>query len=184
MAYKTYTLTHLVNFTGRTSSAFQQSYVETSAIPQAVLLFKLATCITDPDALTADERLLVDYAILAMADALQLEAKNRLAASTPFNSESLGSYSYSKTAQAIQRGDETGIMWFDQAVSSIGQCDSSDGDFQRGGIEVSESDGVFTSGYLSGNVRLVPTAEQDAGSYGFDPNSISEYGTTPYPLPE
>lgn len=180
MAYKTYTLTNLTNFTGRTASAFQSGFVETSAIPQALLLFKLATCIADPDALTAEGKQLVDFAILAMADELQLAAKNRLVASSPFTSETLGSYSYSKAAQAIQRGEETGVMWFDTAVRQLSLCDSTDGSFDRGGIEVFESGGDFVEGSLRGNARLVSASEMPSVLFGTDP-SVGESATTgPY----
>jgi hypothetical protein len=43
----------------------------------------------------------------------------------PFSSESIGSYSYSKSAQAAKNGESTGSMWFDLAVDQLSALDGS-----------------------------------------------------------
>lgn len=174
MAYKTYNRGHLANFTGRPLASFPDAYVELSAIPQAILLFKIGTCLADPSQLTEDEQQLVDFAIISMADAIHLSAPYQRAMASPFNSESIGSYSYSKTAKAVQNGQETGIMWFDMAISSLSVCDSQGsggGSFQRGGIEVFENDGLFIAGRLPGNIDYLSPADIRESIYfmGLDP---------------
>ena len=156
MAYKAYSRSMLADFTGRPLASFPQQYVTVSAIPQALLLFKLGTCIVDPEALAPDAQQLVDFAILSMADSIHLSAPYQAATASPFNSESIGSYSYSKTARAVQAGEDTGVMWFDLAVRQLSVCEESDnGSFQRGGIEVFEHAGTVVPGTLSGNMAFM-----------------------------
>lgn len=170
MAYPTITREDIAGFTGRPVASFPQAFLEASAIPQALLLFKLGTCIFDPELLTVDQQLLVKFAIMSMADGIHLTAPYQTSLANPFNSESIGSYSYSKTAKAVQEGKETGIMWFDMAVRQLGQCDNVSGDFMRGGIEIYEHDGTFMDGALSGNVYFLSPAEiEDSRRFGLDP---------------
>lgn len=175
MPYAAYTREMLATFTGRPVASFPQAFVENSAIPQALLLFKLGTCLASPDALTTDQKQLVDFAILSMADAIHLTAPYQAAKANPFNSESIGSYSYSKTAQAVQSGLETGIMWFDMAIDQLSVCDSLSGSFAQGGIEVFENDGRFAGGARlggqAGNVDFLSPADLNTSrSFGHDPN--------------
>lgn len=171
MAYKTYTREMLSGFTGRTLTSFPETFVNGSAIPQAVLLFKIATAIVDPALLDAESQQLVDFAILSMADAIHLSAPYQVALASPFNSESIGSYSYSKTAVAIKKGLETGIMWFDMAVALLSQKDALDGSFMGGGIEIFEHDGMFvTSDYLGNVALLTPADVRLSRQFGYDPN--------------
>jgi len=167
MAYKTYDREMIAAFTGRPAASFPETFIASSAIPQAMLLFKIGTCIFDPELLT------VDFAIISMADAIHLSAPYQAAKASPFNSESIGSYSYSKVAQAAQKGLETGIMWFDMAVGQLSVCDRASGDFQRGGIEMFEHDGTFIAGHLSGNVEyLSPVDRRLSTTFGWDPNAL------------
>lgn len=172
MAYRTYDRTDLSEFTGRPLASFPTSFVESSAIPQAVLLFKIGTCIVDPSALSVEDQQLVDFAIISMADAIHLTAPYQKALASPFNSESIGSYSYSKTAKAVQKGLETGVMWFDMAVLRLSQCEALGGGFfQGGGIEVFENDGDFAPGHLSHNVDfLSPSDIRASAAFGMDPS--------------
>jgi len=170
MAYRTYDATDLSEFTGRPLASFPPSFVNSSAIPQAVLLFKIGTCIVDPAALSADDQQLVDFAIISMADAIHLTAPYQKALASPFNSETIGSYSYSKTAKAVQKGQETGVMWFDMAIQRLSQCDEVSGIFLGGGIEVFENDGVFTTGHFSQNFAyLTPAEVHDSIAFSQDP---------------
>lgn len=170
MAYPTITREDISGFTGRPVASFPQAFLEASAIPQALLLFKLGTCIFDPELLTEDQQQLVKFAILSMADAIHLAAPYQTSLANPFNSESIGSYSYSKTAKAVQAGKETGISWFDMAIQQLSQCDNVSGDFMRGGIEIYEHDGTVVAGALSGNVYfLTPGDIEDSRRFGVDP---------------
>lgn len=175
MPYATYTREMLANFTGRPLVSFPQAYVENSAIPQALLLFKIGTCLASPDGMTTDQLQMVDYAVLSMADAIHLAQPYQTALASPFNSETIGSYSYSKTAKAIRQGKETGVDWFDIAIDQLSVCDTLDGSFSQGGIEIFENDGLFAGGARlggqPGNVDFLSPADLNRSvHYGFDPN--------------
>lgn len=171
MAYKTYTRKDIADFTGRPLASFPETFVDGSAIPQALLLFKIGTCLASPDALSDDGKQLVDFAIVSMADAIHLSAPYQTALASPFNSESIGSYSYSKTARAIQQGKETGVTWFDIAIGQLSVCDDINGSFAQGGIEVFENDGVFRQGLHRDNVDLLSPADiRLSQTFGWDPN--------------
>jgi len=181
MVYKTYTRQMIADFTGRPVASFPEAFINASAIPQALLLFKLGTCLAAPDGLTDDEKQMVDFAILSMADAIHLVAPYQAAIASPFNSESIGSYSYSKTAKAIQNGLETGIGWFDMALDKLSVCETLT--FMSGGIEVFEHGHNIAGGSLggqSGNLRFLGPVDIDASRrFGYDPAP----GYPVYPLP-
>jgi hypothetical protein len=96
----------------------------TEALTQARLLFKLSTCLADwPD--DPDEASLARYAVLSLADQLTLDQKHAVTVASPFQSESIGSYSYSKTSvrTKVLQGLPTGVSWFDLAVERLGVCE-------------------------------------------------------------
>lgn len=171
MAYKTYTVDDLSSFAGRPKASFHEPYTTDSALPQALLLFKLGTCLASPDGLSATDLQLVDFAILSMADAVGLASKYASVAASPFSSETIGSYSYSKAARAVMRGEDTGVMWFDTAIKRLSVCDTADDTAMSGGIEVFERvGGYFTPGHLAANVQfLTPADLVDSRLFGYDP---------------
>lgn len=175
MGYKTYTRQMLADFTGRPLASFPEAFVTNSAIPQALLLFKIGTCLASPDDLSEDQQQMVDFAILSMADGIHLAQPYQTALASPFNSESIGSYSYSKVAKAVQKGEETGVMWFDLAIDQLSVCDRLNGSFAQGGIEIFENDGIFAGGKRlggqPGNVEYLSPADLNKSVFfGFDPN--------------
>lgn len=171
MGYPTYTVAMLSTFTGRPAAAFRAPYTTASALPQALLLFKMGTCIADPSGLSTDEQQLVDFAILEMADSIQLASLYATVHANPFSSETIGSYSYGKVAKAVQKGDDTGIFWFDKAVQELSVCDTSDGISMTGGIEVFERHGgYFAPGHKGANIEFLSPADvEQSRSFGFDP---------------
>lgn len=172
MAYPTYTPAMLANFTGRPVESYPEPYTSASVFPQATLLFKMGTCIADPALLSTEEQQLIDFAILSMSDAIVLAAPYAEALASPFSSESIGSYSYSKAASAVQQGDATGIMWFDTAVDRLGVCNFSDGLAMSGGIEIFEYQGNFTRGRKGANVAyLTPGDMASSRRFGYDPST-------------
>lgn len=177
MAYKTYTPQDLADFTGRPVASFREPYTSASALPQALLLFKMGTCLASPDALTDDEKQMVDFAVLSMADAIQLASLYATVHANPFSSETIGSYSYSKVATAVANGEPTGIMWFDKAIAELSICDTSDGIPMTGGIEVFErTGGFFGPGHLGGNIQfLTPADVEQSRLFGFDPAQGNYY---------
>lgn len=165
MSYKTYTRQMLADFTGRPAASFPESFIQNSALPQAILLFKIGTCIVDPAQLPADDQLLVDFAIISMADAIFLDSQYATVKAAPFNSETIGSYSYSKAAKAIQVGLDTGVMWFDQAIAKLSVCDDAGDTFLQGGIEVFEDAGKFRAGDLPENVHYLSPSDLDTSAF-------------------
>lgn len=161
----------MAEFTGRPEASFPNTRL-TGAVSQATLLFKIGTCLASlPDDPIKQE--LAKNAIIAFTDYILLSQPFAKALASPFSSESLGSYSYSKSAKQVASGDKTGIMWFDLAIEQMSVCDQmSGGDFGTGGIEVFEHDGEFVAGAIGSNVRLVTAAERAEWSSIHDPSIV------------
>jgi hypothetical protein len=173
--YPTLTKKELAAFSGRP----EQSYTKYSdqALLQATMLFKIGTCLAAlPDNQTEQD--LARLAILSMADSIFLSQAYQKAAASPFSSESIGSYSYSKAASAVSKGGTTGIMWFDLAVQQMSVCGSlgNGGSGIMGGgifmdpredsVSYAATNQPFYKDYLS-------PVERDASTgYGWDPNRV------------
>lgn len=167
--YPTYTKDDLEGFSGRPSQSYSK-YADT-ALSQALLLFKIGTCLAQfPDDPIKGE--LAKNAILAMADSIFLAQRYQAAAASPFNSETIGSYSYSKTASAVSSGKPTGIMWFDLAIEQLSVCGTlDDGIPTGGGIGMFEYDGFVTPSAGPDTVRyLGPQELEQSRGYGYDPS--------------
>lgn len=114
------TIEDLSDFTGRPSDSYGP--FAASALRQATLLFSLLTRLTayptDPD-----QAQLASMAILQMADRIYLEQPSAQIKAGPFQSETIGSYSYSKSAQfaisASAEGSKTGLFWWDLALQQL-----------------------------------------------------------------
>lgn len=173
-AYPAYDIEDLSDFSGRDVTEYVNSGYAATAIEQALLLFRLGTCLSEwPDDLTLAA--LAKMAVLSMADAIYLVQPFQKVLSNPFSSETIGSYSYSKVAGAVMSGLPTGVTWFDLAISRLSVCDLADGIVFGGGIEVFENDGLFTQGN-AGNVRfLSPQDINKLKSWGFDPSEGFRY---------
>lgn len=136
----------LALYTGRPVASYPVYTDE--ALNQSVLLFQIATCLTgwptDPI-----EAALARYAVLSMADSLVLAQPYQAIKASPFQNESIGSYSYSKMQQSIARmgtmiktETPTGLVWFDLAVERLGICEIGTGVYS-GSIGVFEDDAFF-----------------------------------------
>lgn len=120
-AFPVYDVELMAEVTGRPESSFSSEWAE-MAFKMGTLLFKYATCLKEfPD--DEDDKDLATYAIVSMADLLYLQKDYAKVLASPFTSESIGSYSYSKAAKQIQSHTATGVMWFDLAVQRLGVCD-------------------------------------------------------------
>lgn len=109
----------LVTFTGRPASAF--STFADQALAQATLMFTFVTHLAQlpPE---PDKVQLATYAILEMADRILLEQPWAAYKNNPFQSETIGSWSYSKstaTVRTVQQGMRTGLFWWDLAVDEL-----------------------------------------------------------------
>ena len=95
------------------------SSYSTVALRQATLLFELATGLEaypEVDSVGYDTAI---NGICDMALALYYGKDTAQARYSPYQSESIGSYSYSKVAAAIVRGLPTDVGWFDSAVALL-----------------------------------------------------------------
>lgn len=156
--FPNFTKDDLATFSGRAAASYPP-FVD-QAILQAVLLYQIATYTQDFPDLPRDSQI-ARLGILSMADHLVLEQPFQKAQAAPFNSESIGSYHYSKTGgrqsavqTAISQGIQTGVMWFDIAVQQLGHAEQMQDMPMSGGIEVFEHDSRFTKGE-HGNRRLL-----------------------------
>ena len=121
--FPNYSLVELAGFSGRPAASYKLVGYVATALSQAQLLFKLATCLTSwPD--DPDDALLASYAVLSVGDGIYLAQQYSKAAASPFQSETIGSYSYTKMAKAVRGGLPTGDTWFDLAVDKLGVCDA------------------------------------------------------------
>ncbi len=118
------TTAELATFTGRAESSFGP-YAST-ALAQATLLFALVTKLdTYPD--DPNLALLAKYAIMQMADQLVLEQPYQAVKASPMASETIGSYSYTKsqTWQKVTAGASSGLTWWELAIDQLAQGDTS-----------------------------------------------------------
>lgn len=98
----------------------------TQALTQATLLFGLKTGLTElPD--DPDLAQLATFAILQMAERIYYEQPYVAQTASPLQSETIGSYSYTKTSQIISRygkaTEDTGLFWWDLALEQLTATD-------------------------------------------------------------
>jgi hypothetical protein len=161
------TVADLANFTGRASNTFGDFASE--ALTQATLLFYLAT---DLEEYPTDINLanLAKYGILDMADSLYLSQPYKESTASPFQSETIGSYSYSRLTRSVKKGNDTGVTWFDLAVSKLRAAGSGIG--ASGSIEGMEWDGLEVGSGKGGRNKIVGAsgsfADQSRGTWEID----------------
>lgn len=160
--YPTYTVEDLSGLSGEAAESYTRPAFVDSALEQATLLFKIATCLNAfPD--NPDDALLAKYAILSMADSIYWVQPFQKTLRNPFSSETIGSYSYSKLSTAVSAGLPTGVSWFDVGTSKLSVCDQ-DGIPAHGGWSVFEENKVPHGGY---GVYLGPS-DQERDTWGPD----------------
>ena len=130
--YPVPTLQSLAYFSGRPESSYSGFAV--AALAQATIQFTFLPEITDPSQFSgynnitaADAAQLATTGICAMADYLYLRQPYQQAIAAPMQSETIGSYTYSKpyaqmarNAAALEvQGEETGVQLFDLAVRML-----------------------------------------------------------------
>lgn len=118
------TLAEVAEFSGRPEVSYT-TYVN-SALLQATLMFTTLTelGVADYGAMAADDQVLANTGIVSMADHLYLEWPYQQVLANPLQSETIGSYSYSKPFQVMARNaqaievtaEKTGVDMFDLAV--------------------------------------------------------------------
>lgn len=158
-----FTVVELSGFSGRSVASYSNIQFIGSALAQARLLFKLATCLSEwPD--DPDSAELASYALLSLAEQVYLDQSYAEVQANPFQSETIGSYSYSKaargkTAASIMAGLPTGNTWIDLAVERLGVCEISGGVYSSS-VDVFTHDAVLRED-SDGRVTLVGPKETD-----------------------
>lgn len=118
--------------------AYKAGVDNATALQIASDLFTMATGIDTAPTDPFQERL-IHNAILDMAWFLQEDHENKEAQFSPFSSERIGSYSYTKAAKAIQTQTSTGVSAFDLAVEYFKGLGPS--------VITMDSEWVFAKGY-------------------------------------
>jgi len=91
---------------------------DATAIQRAADLFTMATGIDKQEELDGPLEVRIwQQAVLEMAWAITERHEDAEASFSPFNSERIGSYSYSKAQKAVSEGEKTGVSAFDEAVA-------------------------------------------------------------------
>ncbi len=127
------TVAQLADWSGRPEGSYTS--FANSALLQAVIMFATVTELTGDDvaALLSGQNagtghdydyLLTQQAIMSMADYIYLRQPYQQVIAAPLQSETIGSYSYSKAQQQVGRnaaaleitGEVTGIVMYDLAV--------------------------------------------------------------------
>lgn len=154
----------LADFTGRAEATFVTEGQTDTALRQATLLFRIATCLTDwPDESDDDgfTLMLARFGVLSMADAIYLSLKYVTTLAKPFQSETIGSYSYSKAANAVANRLPTGVTWFDLASDQLVVCEGAQA-IMNSSVQVFEREGV-----TSHNGRLRKLGPRDFSYSGW-----------------
>lgn len=123
------TLAEIAAWSGRPETSYT-TYIDSAAL-QATLQFSIVSELTADDysALTADDQTLAHQGIIAMADWIYLRQPYQAVIANPLNSETIGSYSYSKPYEAMARSvqtaefshSHTGIVMWDLALQYLGK---------------------------------------------------------------
>lgn len=169
----------LAGFTGRAEATF--TVFASEALAQATFLLQLKTGLTEVPEDPA-KALLASYAILQLADSLYLSQPFALINAKPFQSESIGSYSYSKSVALFREsasyakagaGQTTGLFWWDYAIREFSLINET----ETGSISVFERDPALYREDDTG--ALVFEGPVDKNMYPnvvpFDINSDSPY---------
>lgn len=111
-------LSELADFTGQHEDTFRE--FATQALIQATLLFAIKTGLSEYPT-DGNENQLAINAILEMANHIYLEQPHAATKATPYQSESIGNYSYSKGSLVLKAKNDqkTGLIWWDLAMELL-----------------------------------------------------------------
>ena len=112
------------------------------ALQQAGDLLFIAT---EYDETPDDLRLIriIKYGLMDMAWSLLVQTENKSEIFSPFSSERIGSYSYSKALSRIANGQDSGVAWFDRLLGYLGTL----GLVATSAISWGSAESVFTQPY-------------------------------------
>lgn len=174
MAIPIPTVEQLSDFSGRPLYSFSPFAVQ--ALTQATLYMSIVTELTDIPVDVLEQQLMTN-GILDFGLVVYLEQPHQAVKANPFQSQTVGSTSYSKpvlymrgNAQAnALRGEQTGIMWFDLAVQQLALRT------QRGGVYGSAMqvfdgctpDNLYIRTFANGNSQLLGPADMEQSNLVF-----------------
>lgn len=159
-----YTENELAEFTGKDIEYYDTSFVM-EALLQAGDLFEIATRIPVlPNASTLNGRL-AKRGILSMAEAIYEGNQYRDLRTSPFKSETIGSYTYLLAEASVLKGIPTGISWFDLAVDRLA-WNTSDGSQSVASSSVSAFDRPGDVRQIGGDYILIGPADTEHFSQG------------------
>lgn len=147
VAYPTFDVDDMAEFTGRPEVTFPEHVDE--ALLQAVFFIKARTKVyewpADPELQQAFK-----YAILDLANQMYLERQYDRIKANPLSSETIGSYSYSKSnaaTAALYTARPTGLLWLDLLLEMLLEKeDAAAGLATHGSVHVFETDDVYQNG--------------------------------------
>ncbi len=128
MVWPVPTLPQLAEWSGRPETSYT-SYAISALLQAAVMFTALSELSADSyGGLAADDQLLANQGVMAMADYLYLRWPYQQIIANPLTSENIGSYSYAKPVQEMARNaqalevtaEKTGVDMFDLAVRLLG----------------------------------------------------------------
>jgi hypothetical protein len=131
------TVEELSEFSGRPAVSYT-SYASSALLQSAVMFTTLAErTAADYGSMSADDQQLANLGVMALADYLYLRWPYQQALANPLQSETIGSYSYSKPVQAQARNaqaievnaEKTGVDLFDLAVRMLAKRTRANGVF-------------------------------------------------------
>ena len=117
----------------------EQGYSDEDALDLAQgLLMEAIPCLgTIYPAFSEAQRKTIKFAVLEMAKYIKIDYFNFERSTSPFQSETIGSYTYSKAAQSVRNGASTGIPAFDRATSQFAElCNADSGAFYSSSEQV------------------------------------------------
>jgi hypothetical protein len=171
------TVDYLAQFTGRDVATYT-AYAD-QALIQATLMFSTVTQLEDLPA-DPDKAALAINGILQMADRIYLEQPYAAIQATPFNAETIGSYSYSKgynsllvRSHAQQNSELTGLFWWDLAVEELSQVDRSL--VTSGSVSAMEGEDIYR--VPDGGLRVLSPGDIEVG----DPLRVDNVELRPRP---
>lgn len=181
MSFPTFTVADLSGFSGRPEAAYT-AYAN-QALYQSMVLFRVATCLTDWPTNELDAEL-AQLAVLSLADQLVLGQPFQSVTAGPYSGEVIGSYSYSlRNAATIIYGRlpiGPSVSFWDLAVGQLGVCDSGGiaGGVSGGSVGVFEDDAIFWVDE-DGKKHVVAPHNIDAIDFPFDDGSTISVFTDP-----
>lgn len=155
------TVAQLSEFSGRPESEYSE--FATQALAQATLLMEFASGLDSPPTSSAFHAQLFLNGILDAADHIYLSQQYKAVRANPFASETIGSYSYTKASAAVQRGEPTGMTWFDMAVTELGVKTQI---FRTQGVSVFEKDDLARDPE-TGDIFVAGPSDRDNAPFPF-----------------